>query len=119
MPNLTWLTSRVNPNSRLTLHDFASATVKNRFGILEPPSDALEFDPSLVDVALVPGLAFDLKGTRLGYGAGYYDRLLPRLRPGILIVGVTCDALVVPDLPREDHDVRMTHLATESGVRAI
>jgi 5-formyltetrahydrofolate cyclo-ligase len=118
-PEIMWLTTRVNPGKRLTLHAFSSAIVKHRFGILEPPADAPEFDPGLVDVALVPGLAFDVTGVRLGYGAGYYDRLLPRFRPGIPIIGVTRDALVVSDLPLEDHDVHMTHLVTESGVRSV
>ena len=118
-PEIAWLTTRVHPDARLTLHAFSSATVTNRFGILEPHPDAPEFDPRAVDVALVPGLAFDLHGTRLGYGAGFYDRLLPRLRPGIPIIGATRDALIVPELPREPHDVRMTHLVTESGVRAV
>ncbi len=118
-PEVTWLTTRANSDASLTLHAFSSATVTNRFGILEPHVDAAEFDPRTVDAVLVPGLAFDLNGNRLGYGAGYYDRLLPKLRPGIPIIGVTRDALVVPELPVEPHDVRMAHLVTESGVRAI
>jgi 5-formyltetrahydrofolate cyclo-ligase len=118
-PEMTWLTTRTNSGKRLTLHAFSSATVKSRFGILEPSSDAPEVDPRLVDAVLVPGLAFDVTGVRLGYGAGYYDRLLPRFRPGIPIIGVTRDALVVSKLPFEDHDVPVTHLATESGVRTL
>jgi 5-formyltetrahydrofolate cyclo-ligase len=73
----------------------------------------------VVDVALVPGLVFDVRGTRLGFGAGFYDRLLPSLRAGIPIIGVTRDALVVPELPSEAHDVLMVYLVTESGVRQI
>lgn len=118
-PEIAWLTTRVNPQKRLTLHAFSSAKLTNRLGILEPHADAPEFEPALVDVVLVPGLAFDVSGVRLGYGAGFYDRLLPKLRPGIPIIGVSRDGLVVPELPSEAHDVRMTHLATESGVRAI
>ena len=70
-------------------------------------------------MALVPGLCFDERGTRLGYGLGYYDRLLPLLRSDALIVGVTADALVVPELPKAPFDVPMTHLVTESGVRQV
>ena len=119
MPFITWLTTRINPGKHLSLHAFSSATVRNRFGILEPPAEEPELDPGAVDMALVPGLVFDARGVRLGYGAGFYDRLLPTLRQDILIIGVTCDALIVPELPSEAHDVRMTHLVTESGVRQI
>lgn len=119
MPDVAWLTTRVDPGGRLTLHAFSRAVVTNRFGVLEPPPDAPEFDPSSVEAALVPGLVFDVSGVRIGYGAGFYDRFLPRLPPGIPIVGVTCDALVVDELPSDPHDVRVSHIATESGVRAI
>ena len=72
-----------------------------------------------VELALVPGLCFDEEGTRLGYGRGYFDRFLGRLPTGVPRVGVAYDALVVARLPREAHDLGMTHLATESGVRAV
>ena len=50
-------------------------------GIPEPRPDLPEVPPAAVDWALVPGLAFDERGFRLGRGAGYYDRLIPLLRP--------------------------------------
>jgi 5-formyltetrahydrofolate cyclo-ligase len=70
-------------------------------------------------VALVPGMLFDRTGGRLGHGAGYYDRLLPGLGPTVPRVGVVPTALVVDALPCEAHDVPMTHLATEAGVRPV
>lgn len=73
-------------------------------------------DASDVDIVLVPARAFDRHGYRLGRGGGHYDRLLPTLRPGVPVVGVTCTARIVDRLPREPHDVPMTHLATETGV---
>lgn len=72
--------------------------------------------PTDVDVVLVPARAFDRDGFRLGRGGGHYDRLLPQLRPGVPVVGVTCTARIVDRLPREPHDVPMTHLADEHGV---
>ncbi len=53
-----------------------------------------------------------------GHGAGYYDRFLARLSPSVLRIGVTSGYLV-SELPREVHDVPMTHLATEIGVIAV
>lgn len=91
----------------------------HRFGMRQPPADAPVLDPGELDVVLVPGRLFDRHGTRLGRGGGHYDRLLPRLRPGVPAVGITVEARVVPRLPTEDHDAPMTHLATEAGVRAV
>ena len=68
-------------------------------------------------MVLVPGVAFSSSGTRLGHGSGYYDEFLSRCPGGVARVGVTPEALVVEALPFDDHDVAMTHLATESGVR--
>ena len=72
-----------------------------------------------VDIVLVPARAFDRDGYRLGRGGGHYDRLLPTLRPGVPVVGVACTARIVDRLPREPHDVPMTHLATEKGVAEL
>ncbi len=104
----------------LTLHDLRrSALQRHRYGMLEPADDAPECDAARVDVALVPGLCFDVSGTRLGYGRGYFDAFLGTLPPTTPVVGVTFDALVVPRLPSEPHDVRVGYLATESGVRRV
>jgi len=81
--------------------------------------DGSPVGPADLDVVLVPGRLFDRDGFRLGRGGGHYDRLLPRLRPGVPAVGVTVGARVVERVPREPHDVPMTHLATETGVRAV
>jgi 5-formyltetrahydrofolate cyclo-ligase len=118
LPDIQFLTTRVANNQTLTLHDFSSATVKNRFGILEPPPNTPEFAPDTVDIALIPGLAFTPHGGRLGYGGGFYDRLLPQLRPDCLLVGVTHSGLLLPDIPLEPHDVAMHFLALETGVVA-
>jgi 5-formyltetrahydrofolate cyclo-ligase len=117
-PKLEFWTTRVNPNSKLSLHPFASATTRNTLGMLEPHALEPELKPDLVDVVLVPGLTFDCFGTRLGYGAGFYDKFLPNLRPNILLIGVTYDALLLEvPLPKDVFDVSMTHLVTESGLK--
>jgi 5-formyltetrahydrofolate cyclo-ligase len=116
LPQIRFLTPRVKAKGVLTLHDFALATVPNRYGILEPPSNALTVEPSLVDVALVPGLAFTKSGGRLGYGGGFYDRLLVQLRSDCVLCGLTHSDLLRDTLPLEDFDVRMTHLVLETGL---
>ena len=72
--------------------------------------------PADLAAVLVPGRLFDHDGYRLGRGGGHYDRLLPLLRPGTPVIGLTTQARVVERLPREAHDVPMTHLATEQGI---
>lgn len=100
----------------LTVHALGGPTEVHAFGFTQPVSATSEVDPHDIDVALLPGLAFDRSGVRLGRGSGYFDELLPRLRPGIPLVGVTPRAVVVPRLPRQSHDHLVTHLATEDGV---
>ena len=92
---------------------------RHGLGFEQPADDRAHVDPAAFDVLLVPGRLFDRHGIRLGRGGGHYDRLLPRLRPGAAVVGVTVDERIVPRLPTEHHDRPMTHLATQSGVRAV
>jgi 5-formyltetrahydrofolate cyclo-ligase len=84
----------------------------------------LEPDPSLpvvpadqVELVLTPGLAFDLHGWRLGYGGGFYDRFLSRQHT-LISLGVTYQALLLPDLPHQVHDVPVKYLVTENGVES-
>ncbi|MEJ2357475.1 MAG: 5-formyltetrahydrofolate cyclo-ligase [Deinococcales bacterium] len=108
------------PTPGLSLHRLHGAPLeKHPFGPLQPPAGTPAVGPEAVELALVPGLCFDVTGTRLGYGRGYFDRFLAGLPADVPRVGVTFDALVVERLPREPHDVGVTHLATESGVVAV
>lgn len=106
--------ARFRPTPRLTLHPWDTATEMSRFGALQPPADAPEVLLSDVDAILLPGLAFDVQGVRLGYGGGFYDRLLPAF--GGLTVGVIQRALIVPRLPADAHDCPVAWLATEDGL---
>ncbi len=110
---------RIDEHGAITLHPYASDRERHALGFEQPIAAAPQVDPGTVDVALVPGLAFDRSGTRLGRGGGHYDRLLATLRPDALIVGITPAALVLDRLPRESHDRPMTHLATEQGVGRV
>lgn len=108
------------PGRELSLHSLKGAVLERHpFGAEEPAADTPAVDPGSVSLVLLPGLCFDQRGTRLGYGRGYFDRFLEQLGPDVPRVGVTFGALVVPALPREPHDVPVTHLATEAGVRAV
>ena len=77
--------------------------------ILEP-AEAEIVSPSEVAAWIVPGLAFTRDGRRLGYGGGWYDRLLASARKGSLKIGVAHEFQVVEDLPHEPHDIRLDRL---------
>lgn len=92
------------------------ALVSGRFGLQEPAGDALP--PNTVadaDVVIVPALAVDRAGTRLGRGGGYYDRTLPLCRRDVRLVAVVRDCELLDVLPAEAHDVPMTHALTPGG----
>ena len=111
--------TRTPSSGPLTLHPATGAMEQHRFGFPQPTADAFELQPRHISLALVPGVAFDRHGTRLGHGAGYYDELLARLPLDCPRVGVACRDLVFEQLPSEPHDIPMTHLATEDGVTVV
>ncbi|RUL89511.1 5-formyltetrahydrofolate cyclo-ligase [Tautonia sociabilis] len=78
--------------------------VPGPFGIPEPSAGAMELDPVRIDWVLVPGIAFDGQGGRLGRGAGHYDRLLPRLRPEVPRLALVLDPQWVDVIPTAMHD---------------
>ncbi len=89
------------------------------FGILEPRLELRQeigrnVLPSEIDLVLVPGLVFDLTGERLGYGRGFYDRLLAELTDTTVRIGLAFDCQVLETLPREEHDQPVDWLVTES-----
>jgi 5-formyltetrahydrofolate cyclo-ligase len=114
-----WSLTRLGEGPDLTVHLPDGRLEQHRHGFGQPPADAPLVALDEVGIVFVPGLSFGADGARLGRGGGHYDRLLARLRAGARLVGVTSSALVVPGLPCEPHDVRMTDLATEVGVRAV
>lgn len=103
------------PDMSLTVHPSASSLERHRYGYDQPVVESPTVPDDEIDIVLVPGLAFDMQGGRLGHGAGYYDRFLARLGPDVLRIGVS-DGYIVSGLPMDATDVPMTHLATESGV---
>ena len=87
------------------------------WGILEPRKDRIRPLPPLeIDLVLVPGVAFDHQGNRLGYGRGYYDRFLPRLREDVLAVGLAFACQIVDRIPTDEYDMKMSLIITENGV---
>lgn len=98
----------------LTFHAWTAATrfVSSRFGVTEPEPETPVLEP---DVLLVPLLAFDRTGGRLGYGGGFYDATLASLRArrAVVAVGVCFAGLEVTAVPMEPHDQRLDAVCTE------
>ena len=85
------------------------------FGIPEPVGAAI-ISPGDIDCVMVPGIAFDRRGARLGFGKGYYDRFLCRLPATTHVCGLAFSMQIVQHVPDLPHDVRMQSLVTEQGV---
>lgn len=85
-----------------------------RFGPMniQEPAEADIVEPKNVSAWIIPGLAFTKNGKRLGYGGGWYDRLLSSARSDSLKIGVAHDFQIVDDLPSEPHDIRLTRIVT-------
>ncbi len=85
-----------------------------RFGLLEPKPETLRpVDPQELDLVIVPGVAFDREGFRIGFGAGYYDRFLPKLRKDSVLISLVYDFQLMPKVPREPHDIAVHWIITE------
>lgn len=82
------------------------------YGFAEPPPDA-PHAPEL-DVVIVPAVAIDPTGHRIGYGAGYYDRTLPRYAPPAVSIAVAYDWQLVAEVPATPHDVRVRWVVTDA-----
>jgi 5-formyltetrahydrofolate cyclo-ligase len=72
--------------------------------------------PSELDLIIVPGVAFDPRGHRLGYGKGYYDKLLHQIRPDAAKIAVCFECQMVPEIPLLAHDIPMDRVVTEERV---
>lgn len=99
----------------LVLHRVRSLELPVGFyGLREPDASAEVVGPEALSGVVVPGLAFDAAGNRLGRGKGYYDRLLTGLPAGVPTVGLTLERWLVPEVPMEGHDRRVDRVVTEA-----
>ena len=89
------------------------------FGLAQPSEHAPRAARDSIDAVIVPGVAFDECGRRLGYGGGYYDRLLPTLRLDCLRIGIAFDEQIVSDIPVDEHDALVHIVVTPSRVIRI
>ena len=91
------------------------------YKILEPREDlralaSKKVAPEDLDLVLVPGVAFDPTGARMGHGFGYYDKLLEHTRPGTPLIALAFDCQIFPEIPTAPHDIFMDKIVTESTI---
>ena len=92
--------------------------LKNSYGILEPKTEPLK-DISTIELAIIPALCADKRGYRLGYGKGYYDRLLPKLNKECKRVIILPEELVFDTIPNENFDIRCDIIITQRNIMYI
>jgi len=96
------------------LKNFEEDLQVGHFGVMEPKEEALRpVDPSILDLVIVPGVAFDKSGYRIGYGGGYYDRFLPRLSHKATTVSLAFDMQLIDTIPTSKYDLPVQYIITE------
>lgn len=99
------------------LLDWERDLAPGAFGIPEPRPEAFRpVQPDEVDLLVVPGVAFDLQGNRLGYGGGYYDRFIRLLRPKVSLVALAFELQLLPEVPVQGWDRPVNWIVTEARV---
>ncbi|TDA66950.1 MAG: 5-formyltetrahydrofolate cyclo-ligase [Clostridia bacterium] len=99
------------------VYDFPGDLAPGCWGILEPKTEALRpVDPSEIDLVLVPGVAFDRHGNRLGYGGGFYDRFLAQLPAHSASIALAYDFQVLPEVEHGQQDWPVNIIITEAEV---
>jgi len=106
----TLCTTFIDNKDKIKISILEGPLVKNKFGVSQPKTLN---EINEVDIFLIPGLAFDLNGTRLGRGGGVYDKLLSNYLNSYFI-GVSYDEYIFENLPIENHDIKMNALLTPS-----
>lgn len=121
-PRVTLGLPVVAESGMMTFHAWSPGTplVKNRYGIEEPEKiTAALVTPDAQTLVLVPALAVDKRGCRLGYGGGFYDRFLAAGGKPCTAVGVVYGSQLVDALPSEGHDALLTGVFTEDGFKPL
>ena len=98
------------------IEDLDSSLEPGHYGILEPVAGCRELDYHRLELIITPGRAFTLRGERLGYGGGFYDRFMGRHTQAISCA-LTYNRLILGELPIKEHDLAVDYVITESGVK--
>lgn len=105
----------ITSKDEINFRKYTAETIltKSSYGILEPEGENFT-DYNKVDLIIVPGVAFDRKQNRMGYGKGYYDRFLPKVKAPK--VGICFDFQLLDSIPTEDNDIKMDYIVSENDL---
>ena len=98
------------------ISNLQSDIVVGAYGIREPNKATPLVPLDSIDAIIVPAVAYDTNGYRLGYGGGFYDRFLDKLNPNCIKIGVAFELQVFDDVPKEPHDAKLDYIITESRI---
>lgn len=99
------------------LRDMEKDLTVSPYGYLEPKSGLIvPVNPQEFDVIIVPGVAFDREFNRIGFGKGYYDRILNQKRPKVRAIAPAYELQVLDRIPAEPHDIKMNVIVTENRI---
>ncbi len=119
-PQKRWVLPRIIPeeNHRMDFHLYdAQRLIQHPFGMMEPAPDSPILAADEIELTLVPGLAYDRRGYRLGYGGGYYDRFLTHFRG--ISAGIVFHDLLLESIPHGGHDVAVQWVVMERDIFEI
>ncbi|MBV7274573.1 5-formyltetrahydrofolate cyclo-ligase [Clostridium sp. PL3] len=86
---------------------------EGNYGILEPKLTTPKIEENLIDLAFIPGLAFDKRGGRVGYGGGFYDRFMNNMRKEAKKIGLAYSFQILDEVPMEKHDLFIDGIITD------
>lgn len=115
LPQKKWILPRIIPEEdhRMVFHAYdPDRLIRHPFGMAEPAPDLPIIHPREIELTLAPGLAFDRRGFRLGYGGGYFDRFLENFQG--ISAGIIFHALLLDAVPHAAHDIPMQSIVTEN-----
>ncbi|GCD11146.1 5-formyltetrahydrofolate cyclo-ligase [Clostridium tagluense] len=99
------------------INNLTNDLTKSSFGIMEPKHDILKKANTCdIDLIIVPGVVFDKHGNRIGFGAGYYDRFLPKRVKNTPTIGIAFDYQVISKIPTGTYDVPLDFIITEKRI---
>lgn len=112
---ITIINEKVLIPSQIT--DFENGIKYGAYNIREPKPDCSpEINIKNIDVVIVPAVAYDINGFRLGYGGGFYDRFLENIREDAVTIGIAFDLQIFDEVPKEPHDAQLDYIITESRI---
>ena len=120
-PNKNFFISKItnSKNREMKINKYnKNELILHKFGYYESSSNDF-YDEEILDVVIVPALAFDSKKNRIGFGGGYYDTFLEKVRKKnnkVLFIGVCYDFQIIDSVPTEKHDITLDFVVSESKI---